>query len=53
MRTHGFANFPDPTISDGNVHFTVPAGVNQNSTQFESAVSVCRKLIPAGLPYSS
>lgn len=52
MRSHGYPDFPDPTISKNNVHFTVPANINQNSTQFKSAVQTCEKLIPAGLPYS-
>jgi hypothetical protein len=52
MRSHGFPDFPDPTIAKNDVHFTVPSGINQSSSQFKEAVTTCEKLIPAGLPYS-
>jgi hypothetical protein len=52
MRSHGFPDFPDPTISNNQVHFVVPPGIDQNSSQFKQAVQTCERLIPAGLPYS-
>lgn len=53
VRAHGFPNFPDPTFPAGGVNFKVPSDINANSPQFLRAVATCRKLIPAGLPYSS
>jgi hypothetical protein len=54
MRAHGIAGFPDPTFSGpGGVRFTLPAGMDANSPQFETARSICEKLIPQGLPYSN
>jgi hypothetical protein len=52
MRSHGFSSFPDPTISGNQVHFVVPASINQSSPRFRQAVQTCERLIPAGLPYS-
>lgn len=52
MRSHGIANFPDPTFSDGHVDLHVPSNIDQNSPQFTQAAQICTKLIPAGLPYS-
>jgi hypothetical protein len=53
MRSHGIAGFPDPSFSGGQVHFTLPPGMNANSTQFLKARVICEKFIPQGLPYSS
>ena len=52
MRRHGVPNFPDPVFQNGNVHFNIPPGIDKNSTTVRHAVSICQKLIPAGLPYS-
>jgi len=52
MRSHGIANFPDPTFSAGEVHFAIPPSVDIHSTQAIKARETCQKLIPAGLPYS-
>jgi hypothetical protein len=52
MRSHGVANFPDPTFSNGTVSFRQPTGLDTHSTQFTRAAQTCRKLIPAGLPDS-
>jgi hypothetical protein len=52
MRSHGFTDFPDPTFSNGHVTLTPPPGVDTNSTLFNAAQETCKKLIPAGLPYS-
>ena len=53
MRSHGFPDFPDPTFQNNNVQTNIPSSINQDSSQFKSAATICTKLIPAGLPYSS
>ena len=53
IRVHGFPSVPDPTFSGGSVHINVPGGIDKNSPGFLRAVATCRRLIPAGLPYSS
>jgi hypothetical protein len=53
MRSHGVPNFPDPRFQDGNVQTNIPSSIDQDASQFRSAATVCTKLIPAGLPYSS
>jgi hypothetical protein len=50
MRTHGFPNFPDPTFPTNSVQLDIPSSINQNSSQFTTAATMCTKLIPAGLP---
>jgi hypothetical protein len=52
MRSHGIANFPDPSFSGGDVHFPIPSGIDPSSAQFTRARQTCQRLIPAGLPYS-
>jgi hypothetical protein len=52
LRAHGITDFPDPVFSGGGVHFSIPASINTNSTQFIQAQQICEKLIPAGLPDS-
>jgi hypothetical protein len=52
MRSHGFPDFPDPTFPNNNVRVNVPSSINQDSTRFKSAATICTKLIPAGLPYT-
>ncbi len=53
VRAHGFPDFPDPMIRDGHVKFVMPPGMNTNSPRAQAAIATCRKLIPAGLPYSN
>ena len=53
MRSHGFPDFPDPTFRDNTVTFTTTSPIDTNSSQYQSALTTCQKLIPAGLPYSS
>ena len=53
VRAHGFADFPDPTITGGRVKFVMPPGLDINAPRIQAAIAICRKLIPAGLPYSS
>jgi hypothetical protein len=52
MRSHGITNFPDPIFSSGNVTFVAPPGLETTSAEFTQAQDTCKKLIPAGLPYS-
>jgi hypothetical protein len=52
MRSHGFPNFPDPSFQNNTVTINIPTNINRSSPQAVSAVNTCRKLIPAGLPYS-
>lgn len=53
MRSHGVPDFPDPTFQGGSVAFNSQASIDTNTPEYESALTRCRKLIPAGLPYSS
>jgi hypothetical protein len=46
MRTHGYPNWPDPSANANG--FTVPAGVDANSTQFQAAAKTCRVPVPPG-----
>ena len=52
MRRHGVPNFPDPVFQNGGVRFNIPPGIDKNSQTVRHAISICQKLIPAGLPYS-
>lgn len=52
LRSHGYPAYPDPTFTGDSIHWPTPAGIDQNAPQFQKAVATCRKLIPAGLPYS-
>jgi hypothetical protein len=52
LRSHGFSNFPDPTFSNGQVHFDIPSSIDTHSTRFTQAQQICQKLIPPGLPDS-
>jgi hypothetical protein len=52
MRSHGIANFPDPTFSGGSVDLNIPSSIDTNSKQFNQAREICQKLIPRGLPDS-
>ena len=45
MRTHGLANFPDPSAQGT---FSLPAGMT-SSAQFRAADNACRSLAPAGI----
>jgi hypothetical protein len=52
MRSHGFPNFPDPKFRNNGAQVNIPSSINQNSSQFTRAATICTKLIPAGLPGS-
>jgi len=47
MRSHGVANFPDPS-SGGGINIGPRSGINPDSPQFQSAERACQKLLPAG-----
>jgi hypothetical protein len=53
MRSHGISDFPDPTFQNNTVAFNSSSPIDTSSPQYERALTTCRKLIPAGLPYSS
>jgi hypothetical protein len=53
MRKHGIPDFPDPTFQNGTVSFNSQTPIDTNTPQYKRAVTICQKLIPAGLPYSS
>jgi hypothetical protein len=48
MRSHGVTDFPDPTFQDDTVRFNSSSPIDTTSPQYESALTTCRKLIPAG-----
>jgi len=52
MRRHGIPDFPDPTFQNNGVQFNIPSSIDKNSPRVRSALAVCQKLIPPGLPYS-
>jgi hypothetical protein len=52
MRRHGIPGFPDPTFKSNGVTFSIPPSIDKNSPRVRSALGICQKLIPAGLPYS-
>jgi hypothetical protein len=45
LRTHGAPDFPDPTVANGSLHFSV----NIRSAQFQAPLDACRSLIPKGI----
>jgi hypothetical protein len=47
LRTHGFPTMADPSTSGGGVAIRFPAGAGPNSPTFQSAMTECRKLVPA------
>ena len=50
MRSHGVPDFPDPTVQNGSVGFSITAGdgVDQNSPQYQSARHACSSLRGGG-----
>jgi hypothetical protein len=53
MRSHGVPDFPDPTFQNDTVSFNSSSPIDTTSPQYETALTTCRKLIPAGLPDSA
>jgi hypothetical protein len=52
MRSHGFANFPDPTFPGGRMNIFIPSSIDTKSRQFTQAQQTCARFVPAGLRYS-
>ena len=52
MRSHGVFAFPDPTFQNGTVSLNSSTPIDTESLRYESALAICQKLIPAGLPFS-
>jgi hypothetical protein len=52
MRSHGYPDFPDPTLQNGGLALSLSpsAGVNPDSPQFQSAQQTCQKLTGFGGP---
>jgi hypothetical protein len=46
VRTHGVPSFPDPTVVNGGLNFNF---TGTSSSQFKSAVTACRSVVPAGV----
>jgi hypothetical protein len=42
MRSHGFPSFADPTARG----LTPPAGIDPNSSAFQSATQACHRFLP-------
>ena len=53
MRSHGIADFPDPTTSGGGASISVHGGpgsdLNRNNPTYEAAHQACRTLQPGGV----
>jgi hypothetical protein len=43
---HGLLDFPDPTFENDSVQLAIPSSISADSSQFRSAKTTCRKLIP-------
>ncbi len=41
MRSHGYPNWPDPTVQNGLVPDFVPAGIDVNSPRFQATAKAC------------
>jgi hypothetical protein len=52
MRSHGYPKFPDPQFQGNNVTFNSTAPIDTSTAQYQRALAICDKLIPAGLPDS-
>jgi hypothetical protein len=44
MRSHGVPNFPDPTVDNGAIGFSMPSGVGPHAPPFQAAQRDCQKL---------
>jgi hypothetical protein len=53
LRSRKVPDFPDPTFQGDSVMFRSRTPIDTSTPQYNSALATCRKLIPAGLPYSS
>ena len=52
MRSHGLANFPDPTFPGGRMNISIPSSIDTKSRQLTQAQQTCAKFVPAGLRHS-
>jgi hypothetical protein len=52
MRSHGVANFPDPTPNGGGFNFSNVAGISPSSPAFKAAQTACKNLLPVKRPPS-
>ncbi len=56
MRSHGVADFPDPTAQGGRISISIKAGpgsdLNPNSPQFQAAQNACQHILP-GIRHAS
>lgn len=41
MRTHGYPDWPDPTLQNGQINPGNPANVDMNSPQYQKAAKIC------------
>jgi hypothetical protein len=41
MRSHGYPDFPDPSVQQGQASVTLPSGIDPDSPQFQSAQRLC------------
>jgi hypothetical protein len=46
LRSHGDPGFPDPTVVNGALHYSLG---NIQSAQFQNALNACRSLVPKGV----
>jgi hypothetical protein len=53
MRTHGVANFPDPSPGSGGIHIDASSGLDPRAPAFGAAQRACRHLLPGGGPPTS
>jgi hypothetical protein len=49
MRSHGLADFPDPS-SSGGIEINSSSGLDPNSPQFQTAQEACHKYMPGPSP---
>jgi hypothetical protein len=48
MRQNGVSKFPDPKKEKGGVGIELSGGVDQNSSQYKTALNACKSLQPGG-----
>jgi hypothetical protein len=48
MRSHGVANYPDPSANGGQLQNILKAGLDTQSPGYQAALQACKKYTPAG-----
>jgi hypothetical protein len=48
MRSHGYPAWPDPTDQNGSNTQAIPAGIDMNSPQYQTAARACGVSLPSG-----